>query len=52
MRFVKSLETATETFEYYVTEHLRMSGVYWGLCAMELMEAGDEMDRAAIVEEL
>ena len=50
MRFVKSLETATETFEYYVTEHLRMSGVYWGLCAMELMEAGDEMDRAAIVE--
>jgi geranylgeranyl transferase type-2 subunit beta len=50
IRFVKSLESATESFEYYVTEHLRMSGVYWGLCTMELMEAGGEMDRAAIVE--
>lgn len=25
-------------FEFYMTEYLRMSGIYWGLTAMELMD--------------
>ncbi len=28
-----------EDFEYWVTEHLRISGFYWGLAAMDLMNA-------------
>lgn len=26
-----------EDFEYFVTEHLRMSGYYWGLTALSLL---------------
>lgn len=32
-RYVKGLSARTDTLEYAVTEHLRMSGVYWGLAA-------------------
>ena len=36
--------------EYAVTEHLRMSGIYWGLTSMYLMSAEDQMKGADIVE--
>ena len=36
--------------EYAVTEHLRMSGVYWGLTAMYLMSAQDQMKTDEIVQ--
>jgi hypothetical protein len=36
--------------EYAVTEHLRMSGIYWGLTAMYLMSAVHEMKAEEIVE--
>ena len=36
--------------EYAVTEHLRMSGIYWGLTAMHLMSAVHEMKAEEIVE--
>jgi len=32
--YVKGLRTKTNTFEHVATEHLRMSGVYWGVAAM------------------
>eukprot|EP00002_Diphylleia_rotans_P003097 TRINITY_DN12087_c0_g1_i2.p1 TRINITY_DN12087_c0_g1~~TRINITY_DN12087_c0_g1_i2.p1 ORF type:complete len:292 (+),score=64.83 TRINITY_DN12087_c0_g1_i2:57-932(+) len=41
--YVKSLDSARDTFEYVATEHLRMSGLYWGLSAMDLLEALPEM---------
>lgn len=28
-----------------MTEHMRMSGAYWGLCALEIMNAGDAIDK-------
>eukprot|EP00658_Telonema_sp_P-2_P047107 TRINITY_DN3564_c0_g1_i2.p1 TRINITY_DN3564_c0_g1~~TRINITY_DN3564_c0_g1_i2.p1 ORF type:complete len:252 (+),score=53.88 TRINITY_DN3564_c0_g1_i2:80-835(+) len=31
-------------FEYWVTEHLRLAGVYWGLCTMHLLREPDAMD--------
>lgn len=34
----------TETLEYSMTEHLRISGAYWGLTAMALMKKLSEMD--------
>jgi geranylgeranyl transferase type-2 subunit beta len=39
-----------DTFEYYVTEHLRMSGVYWGTTAMDLLKQSHRMDRERIVK--
>lgn len=44
-KYVKSLEIEKpERFEYWVTEHLRVSGIYWGFVAMSMMNALDEMD--------
>lgn len=39
-----------ESFEYWATEHLRVSGAYWALAAMDVMKALDEMDKAALVD--
>ena len=39
----------TDTFEFYVTEHFRLGGVYWGLTAMALLGRLHDMDLAAIV---
>jgi geranylgeranyl transferase type-2 subunit beta len=38
-----------ESFQYCVTEHLGMSGVYWGQGAMSLLHALEEMDTVQII---
>ena len=35
--YIRNLSADTESFEYVVTQHLRMSGVYWGLTATALL---------------
>lgn len=49
-RYVAALGSERDTIEYCVTEHLRMSGVYWGVMAMELLDAGAEMGKDAIID--
>ena len=39
-----------DSFEFYATEHFRMSGVYWGLAAMHLLSKQHMMDTAAITD--
>mmetsp|Transcript_614 Transcript_614/g.1877 ORF Transcript_614/g.1877 Transcript_614/m.1877 type:complete len:351 (+) Transcript_614:40-1092(+) len=46
--YVKRVSEDTESYEFAVSEHLRMSGVYWGLSAMYLLGAMDRMDLKAI----
>lgn len=48
--YVAALGKSKDTMEYCATEHLRMSGVYWGVMAMELIAAGEEMGKPEIVE--
>jgi geranylgeranyl transferase type-2 subunit beta len=48
--YVSALGDKKDTLEYCMTEHLRMSGVYWGVMAMELISAGEEMKKPEIVE--
>lgn len=44
-KYVHSLDIEKpERFEYWVTEHLRVSGIYWGFVAMSMMNALEEMD--------
>eukprot|EP00636_Phaeomonas_parva_P019201 CAMPEP_0118866870 /NCGR_PEP_ID=MMETSP1163-20130328/10653_1 /TAXON_ID=124430 /ORGANISM="Phaeomonas parva, Strain CCMP2877" /LENGTH=146 /DNA_ID=CAMNT_0006801229 /DNA_START=157 /DNA_END=593 /DNA_ORIENTATION=- len=45
--YVRSLREKTDTFEHIVTEHLRMSGIYWGVSAMALMGRDLEAEMAA-----
>ena len=47
--YVASLAEQTGTFEHVATEHLRMSGVYWGLSSMALMGEEDAMGLEGIV---
>lgn len=41
---------ATDSFEFYATEHFRLSGVYWGATALYLMGRLDALDSSAIVD--
>ena len=40
---------AKDSFEFFATEHFRMSGVYWGLTALALLGRLDGMDRAEVL---
>ena len=40
----------TSNFEYFATEHFRMSGVYWGLTALYLVGHLEDMDEEAIIK--
>jgi prenyltransferase beta subunit len=50
--YIKVISSDKESFEYVVTEHLRMSGVYWGLTAMAILgkDLVTEMDSPTIVD--
>jgi len=49
---IKKVSADTTSFEFVVTAHLRMSGVYWGLTAMALLgkDLKTEMNSDDIVE--
>ncbi|KXS12875.1 terpenoid cyclases/Protein prenyltransferase [Gonapodya prolifera JEL478] len=48
--YIKELDNKKDTLEYWVTEHLRLSGVYWGLTALAIMGRKDELDREQVIE--
>ena len=48
--YIQSLSKDKLTYEYVATEHLRMSGIYWALCAMDLIQAMDTMPVQEIVD--
>ncbi|KAI9814796.1 MAG: hypothetical protein M1827_003062 [Pycnora praestabilis] len=35
--YIQSLDTRKDELEYWLTEHLRLSGLYWGLTALHLL---------------
>ena len=37
LQYIDKVAKDTESFEFVVTEHLRMSGVYWGMTAMAVL---------------
>ena len=39
-----------DNFEFYATEHFRVSGVYWGVVALSLLGHLEDMDGKAIVQ--
>jgi prenyltransferase beta subunit len=50
--YINKVSSDTTSFEFAVTQHLRMSGVYWGVTAMALMgrDLLSEMDSECIVD--
>jgi prenyltransferase beta subunit len=45
--FVHELEKRTDTFEYHVSEHLRMSGIYWGITMKRGLTHGNVVARCS-----
>lgn len=48
--YVQSLDKHQENFEYWLSEHLRLNGVYWGLTALCLMDAKESFNKDEVVE--
>ena len=47
--FIAALDSKRDSFDHVATEHLRMSGVYWGLSAVTIAGARDALDSAALL---
>lgn len=45
VKYIQSLDTRKDELEYWLTEHLRLNGLYWGLVALHLMGRPDALPR-------
>lgn len=50
IEYIKSLDKKKNELAYWLSAHLRLSGVYWGLAALELMNAGENLDRDEVIK--
>ena len=48
--YILNFEKAKEDYEFVMTEHIRMNGLYWCVTAMDIMGELGRMDRAGILE--
>lgn len=48
--YIKSLDEQTEEYEYWLSEHLRLNGVYWGLTALCILNSKDTFQKESVVE--
>ena len=48
--FIKRSSEDSQSFAFAISEHLRMSGVYWGLSALYLINGLGDMDRGMIID--
>lgn len=45
VEYIKSLHKKSDELEYWLTEHLRLNGLYWGLNSLHLMRRPDALPR-------
>ncbi|KAL2809619.1 terpenoid cyclases/protein prenyltransferase alpha-alpha toroid [Aspergillus granulosus] len=45
VEYIKKLDSRKDELEYWLTEHLRLNGVYWGLTALHLLGHPDGLPR-------
>ncbi|EGC35627.1 hypothetical protein DICPUDRAFT_152036 [Dictyostelium purpureum] len=50
INYITNLDVKKDTFEYWVTEHIRMNGMYWGLTSLNLLGALEKMDKEEIIQ--
>lgn len=50
VKYVQSLDTKTDQVDYWLTEHLRLNGVYWGLNALHLLGHPDALPRQETID--
>lgn len=47
--YIESLDTHKDSLDYWLSEHLRLSGVYWGLTALHLLASPASLPRAETI---
>ncbi|KAH9888278.1 terpenoid cyclases/protein prenyltransferase alpha-alpha toroid [Xylariomycetidae sp. FL2044] len=50
VRYIQSLDTRKDEYEYWLTEHLRLNGLYWGLTALHLLRRPDALPRDETID--
>lgn len=50
IEYIKALDTKYDELQYWLSEHLRLSGLYWGLTALDLMHAKDALPREQVID--
>lgn len=50
VKYIQSLDTKKDELDYWLTEHLRLNGVYWGLTALHLLGRPDALPRGETVD--
>lgn len=52
VRYIETLDDHKDELEYWLTEHLRISGIYWGLIAAHLLGRPDALPRENLIQYL
>lgn len=50
VNYIQSLDTKKDDYNYWLTEHLRLNGVYWGLTALHLLGQPEALPRADTID--
>lgn len=50
VKYVQSLDTMRDQYEYWLTEHLRLSGLYWGLVSLHLLGHPEALPRSETID--
>lgn len=50
VKYIQSLNTRKDEYDYWLTEHLRLNGVYWGLVALHLLGHPDALPRDETID--
>lgn len=49
IRYIESLDTKKHNFEYWLTEHLRLNGIYWGLTALCVLDSPETFVKEEVI---
>ncbi|KAI1502428.1 terpenoid cyclases/protein prenyltransferase alpha-alpha toroid [Biscogniauxia marginata] len=50
VKYIQSLDTRKDEYDYWLTEHLRLNGLYWGLTALHLLRHPDALPRDETID--
>ncbi|KAG0655041.1 Rab geranylgeranyltransferase [Maudiozyma exigua] len=50
IKYIESLDNKKDDYEYWLSEHLRLNGVYWGLTALCIMDSKDTFKKDEVIE--
>ncbi|CCE93897.1 Rab geranylgeranyltransferase BET2 TDEL_0H00380 [Torulaspora delbrueckii] len=50
IHYIEALDKKQESYEYWLTEHLRLNGVYWGLTALCLLDAKETFNKNEVID--